>query len=150
MSGFPQDEEETQKRYNANCSKDPFPNIPPALLNSADISDYARETGMIFPFVEENLKSASYSICIGKRVIYWDGLGNRIDKYLKKHQMFCLPKDSIVFVETEEQFNLPDYLAVRFNLKIDIVHRGILLGTGPLVDPGFQGRLLIPLQPDNE
>jgi len=25
------------------------------------------------------------------------------------------------------------------------VHRGILLGTGPLVDPGFEGNLLIPL-----
>ena len=25
------------------------------------------------------------------------------------------------------------------------MHRGLLLGTGPLVDPGFHGRLLIPL-----
>ena len=40
---------------------------------------------------------------------------------------------------------LPEYIAVRFNLHIRYVHKGILLGTGPLVDPGFFGRLLIPL-----
>lgn len=37
------------------------------------------------------------------------------------------------------------YVAVRFNLRITHVHRGLLLGTGPLVDPGFHGKLLIPL-----
>ena len=34
---------------------------------------------------------------------------------------------------------------MRFNLRIQHVHRGLLLGTGPLVDPGFQGNLLIPV-----
>ena len=40
---------------------------------------------------------------------------------------------------------MPLYIAVRFNLRITHVHRGLLLGTGPLVDPGFHGKLLIPL-----
>jgi hypothetical protein len=40
---------------------------------------------------------------------------------------------------------LPHYIAVRFNLRITHVHRGLLLGTGPLVDPGFHGDLLVPL-----
>lgn len=40
---------------------------------------------------------------------------------------------------------MPAYIALRFNLRITLVHRGLLLGTGPLVDPGFEGRLLIPL-----
>ena len=31
------------------------------------------------------------------------------------------------------------------NLRIKHVHRGLLLGTGPLVDPGFGGDILIPL-----
>lgn len=53
--------------------------------------------------------------------------------------------NSIAFVYLETRFRLPDYIAVRFNLKITHVHAGLLLGTGPLVDPGFDGRLLIPL-----
>jgi hypothetical protein len=40
---------------------------------------------------------------------------------------------------------LPDYIALRFNLKIQNVYRGLLLGTGPLVDPGFVGHLSFPL-----
>jgi hypothetical protein len=40
---------------------------------------------------------------------------------------------------------LPEYIALRFNLAIREVYRGLLLGTGPLVDPGFTGRLSFPL-----
>lgn len=56
-----------------------------------------------------------------------------------------MDSNSIVFVNTKQYFRLPNYIAVRFNLRINHVHRGVLLGTGPLVDPGFVGRLLIPL-----
>src|SRR5256885_14069412 len=42
-------------------------------------------------------------------------------------------------------FRFPDYIAARFNLKIPNVYRGLLLGTGPLVDPGWSGRLSFPL-----
>ena len=51
-----------------------------------------------------------------------------------------------------EKLLLPEYIAARFNLHIRHVHKGILLGTGPLVDPGFSGNLLIPLHnlTDNE
>jgi hypothetical protein len=56
-----------------------------------------------------------------------------------------LPENSIVFVQIESKIRLPDYIALRFNLRIKHVHRGLLLGTGPLVDPGFGGDLLIPL-----
>ncbi len=45
----------------------------------------------------------------------------------------------------EPYFQLPDYIALRFNLRITHVYRGLLLGTGPLIDPGFRGRLSLPL-----
>jgi hypothetical protein len=40
---------------------------------------------------------------------------------------------------------MPAYLAGRFNLLIRDVYRGLLVGTGPLVDPGFNGILSIPV-----
>ena len=46
---------------------------------------------------------------------------------------------------TEETLGLPYYMAVRVNLRIKHVHRGILLGTGPLIDPGYDQPILIPL-----
>jgi hypothetical protein len=68
-----------------------------------------------------------------------------VDRDLRPGESFTVAENSIVYVKTQEKFRLPDYVAMRFNLKINNVHRGILLGTGPIVDPGFVGHLLIPL-----
>ena len=56
-----------------------------------------------------------------------------------------LARNSISYLWIREKLLLPEYIAARFNLHIRHVHKGILLGTGPLVDSGFFGRLLIPL-----
>ncbi|KRA42033.1 hypothetical protein ASD80_09920 [Devosia sp. Root635] len=60
-------------------------------------------------------------------------------------EFLVIPKNSIVFVECDLDFRLPEFIALRFNLQIKHVHRGLLLGTGPLVDPGYWGKLCIPL-----
>jgi deoxycytidine triphosphate deaminase len=139
------DDDEAEGLFRANARPDPFPNIQPALLNSADVFDYTRVTGMVCPFEDGQLKSASYSIRIGSKVIYWDGFGKLHEMALTPGAEFKVAPNSIVFVVTKEKFRLPPYIAMRFNLKINYVHRGLLLGTGPLVDPGFEGRLLVPL-----
>ena len=36
-------------------------------------------------------------------------------------------------------------MVLSFNLKITHIYKGILLGNGTIVDPGFKGRLSIPL-----
>ena len=82
---------------------------------------------------------------IGRRYIYWDPEGKSVDIFLKDDEEFVLAPNSIGFITPDEFFRLPNYIAARFNLRITNVHRGLLLGTGPLVDPGFSGRLLVPL-----
>lgn len=128
---------------------DPFPEIVPALLNSADIEAYARETGMVSPFNlgEGKLKSASYEIDLKGVMHLWkpDSCERKEVILHEKGQEFILEPNSIVYFFTETKFRLPDYIALRFNLRITHVHRGLLLGTGPLIDPGYQGKLLIPL-----
>ena len=126
-------------------SYDPYPQINPSLLNSADISDYADATGMIDPFNPNRLKSASYEVEFSGTVYEWDQKGNKKETVLSDGQEHILKKNSIAFLFTKAKFRLPDYIALRFNLKITHVHRGLLLGTGPLVDPGYEGNLLIPL-----
>lgn len=51
----------------------------------------------------------------------------------------------LTFVTTLERFNLPKDIIARFNLKSKWVHEGLLLGTGPIVDPELKANLLIPL-----
>lgn len=134
---------------------DPFPDIPRALLSAEHIVAYARETAMIWPAhgIEKStdkgkdgaLKSASYETRPGNRFMYYDDAGKLVEQDLTKPGTIRLPANSITFVSTEDRFFLPNYIALRFNLRIKHVHRGLLLGTGPLVDPGYQKQILIPL-----
>jgi deoxycytidine triphosphate deaminase len=133
------------ERFGEFRNLDPLPSVQPSLLNSADSLDYVRLTGMVHPFDETSLKSASYEADIWGRCIWWDETGIQHEKNLVDDETFTLAPNSIAFVEVAPIFRLPNYIAIRFNLKITHVHRGLLLGTGPLVDPGFHGKLLIPL-----
>ncbi len=132
-------------------AKDPFPEIPPALLSADDIIKYVEKTGMIAPFdgrsgAESSLKAASYESKIGgEAFIYEKGVNYPKKIYDGSQDFLEIPANSIVFVESAIYFRLPSFIAVRFNLQINHVHRGLLLGTGPLVDPGFWGKLCIPL-----
>ena len=125
---------------------DPLPEIPTALLSGEHIQEYILKTGAVAPFIvggERNrLKKASYEARSGKNAYKYDNTGCLIEICTDP---LVVEANSIVFVECDLQFRLPDFIALRFNLQIRHVHRGLLLGTGPLVDPGFWGKLCIPL-----
>ena len=152
---LPKTEEEAKDRYKKYKDKDPYPKIEPALLNTVDIYKYVCTTGMIFPFYpvsqdpkedKKCLAGASYEVGIKGDVIYWNGKGDKCKITLEKdNDVFELLPNSIAFVTLEPYFQIPDYIALRFNLKIKHIYKGLLLGTGPLVDPGFVGKLSIPL-----
>jgi deoxycytidine triphosphate deaminase len=142
-----QSEEEADARAKLFKQLDPFPDIPPALLSAGDIEDYARVTAMLFPFHANSasLKPASYEVRPGRKFIRWNEDGKRIELDISEDGSFELPPNTISFIQIESKIRLPDYIAIRFNLRITHVHRGLLLGTGPLIDPGFSGVPLIPL-----
>ncbi len=144
-SCFARNDDEARERYDDYRSKDPFPEIKPALLNSADIYDYVAATGMIHPFHPKNLKPASYGIPLLGKCVWWDGKGKKQVKRIRPGEFLKLEQNSIGFVTLEPMLRLPDYIAARFNLRITHIYGGVLLGTGPLVDPGFWGRLSLPL-----
>lgn len=142
-----QSDEEADARATLFKRLDPFPDIQPALLSAGDIEDYARVTAMLFPFYPEPavLKPASYEVRPGRKFVRWNEFGKRIEIDITEEGSFELPPNTISFIQIEPKIRLPDYIAIRFNLRITHVHRGLLLGTGPLIDPGFSGVPLIPL-----
>lgn len=152
---FAGSDEEALERFSRTRGEDPFPDIPPALLNTADLLDYVATTGMIYPFdVEPDnptqmLKPASCGIRLAGDVVYWDtetdGTPKKVERTLEIGEELLLKKNSIVYVTLAPTLRLPDYIAARFNLTIRDIYRGLLVGTGPLVDPGFTGRLSLPL-----
>lgn len=165
------DEEAAKTRAARYRDIDPFPDVPRALLSREHIVAYAKATAMIWPAhgidkvtdgdLGGALKSASYETKPGSVFMYYDDKGDlitldldeageaekpgRILKRRKGPGTLRLPPNSITFVSTKDRFFLPSYIALRFNLRIKHVHRGLLLGTGPLVDPGYNRQILIPL-----
>lgn len=135
-----------QEIYN----RDPLPGIAPALLNSADIRRYV-EAGCLVErdkFDPARLKPASYEMRFLGELYDWEQADARLKQRrtcVHEDSRVTLHKNSISYLWMEEQLMLPEYIAARFNLRIKEVHKGILLGTGPLIDPGFGGRILIPL-----
>ena len=137
-------------RNHTHYNRDPFPEIPPALLNSMDIKRYIDNGCLIDPdeFDGKGLQPASYQMKFLGEAHYWereDGIMKRRVKILCGGKRFVIKKNSIVYILLKEQFRLPEYIIARFNLHIKFVHKGLLLGTGPMVHPGFFGNLLIPL-----
>jgi deoxycytidine triphosphate deaminase len=155
---FAKDEADARRRFAGWRSWDPFPEIEPALLNAAAIADYVSATGMIYPFHAEKLKPASYEVAMQGEYLYYDANQEKqVGTMLPANHAewngvknptptFRLNGNSIAFVSLEPLFQLPDYIAVRFNLKVKHIYKGLLLGAGPLVDPGYVGKLNIPLR----
>jgi deoxycytidine triphosphate deaminase len=104
-------------------------------------SDTQGEYGMIRPFESRLLKPASYELTLGPRCLV-DGQPVLLTA---AEPRLIIPKNSIVFVSMRQVLCLPHYLVGRFDLAITYIYRGLLLGTGPQVDPGFQGGLGCPL-----
>ncbi|MCQ2441110.1 MAG: hypothetical protein MJ076_04340 [Clostridia bacterium] len=154
------------QKYKKWKCKDPFPKITSSLLNHEEILRYISITGMITPFHYSDLHGITYDARLSGKCIYWeyiedsnysDNLNKQTHKRFKKkiidvidntkdsNKEIIIKPNSIVFVTLEPTFRIPDYIVLRYNFRIINIYRGLLLGTGPIIDPGFQGKLSIPI-----
>lgn len=126
--------------------------IPPGMLSSPQIAYCVQKYNIIENYEESCLGPATYHMRLGGKVLTWEFgekveylLGENDDKDKNIRKKLTLKPNSLTFVTTIEKFNLPKDIIARFNLKSKWVHQGILLGTGPIVDPELVANLLIPL-----
>ena len=127
-------------------------NVPSGMLTSPHIAYCINKYDMIKNHDMSCLRSATYDMRIGGSVLTW-AKGEKIEFELGEindinkniYNKVELKPNSLTFVTTIEEFNLPKDIIARFNLKSKWVHEGLLLGTGPIVDPELKARLLIPL-----
>jgi deoxycytidine triphosphate deaminase len=128
-------------------SKDPDAGIPDrkGMLLSDQIHKFCeQQPGLLISkgYRKEHLRPAAYTLTIGEA--YADSEGQR-RTLTSENPSFEMPPNSIVFVSAAELLDLPYYIVARFNLRVEWVYKGILLGTGPQVEPGFKGQLSCPL-----
>lgn len=98
------------------------------------------------------LQSATYDMRLGAFSCWYHNglrtvwpLGQEDDRNRDIHKILVLKPNSVTFVTTLEEFRLPCDIIARFNLKTKWVRKGLLMGTAPIVEPQFCGRLLIPV-----
>jgi len=108
-------------------------NIPYSLLSAEHISLVVKETGLISPFYSKGgrksrLKKAAYEGRIGDKAYYYNKDG-ALELIFERgsHDCLTVPKNQIVFVECDLDFRLPEFIALRFNLQIQHVHRASCL-----------------------
>lgn len=121
--------------------RDPDP-ANTAVLTADLIREYHYEVGrMIRPFQEKHLNSASYDLTLGPRCLV-DGeeviLGER-------DQVLRIEPGSIALAPSREMLFIPHWLVATFNLKSRYIFKGLLMGIGPQIDPGYMGVLTCPL-----
>ena len=114
---------------------------PGAVLLSDEISHYCKGVPpLISPFNEKNLKPARYQLTLGGEA----RLGGKTVVVDEEHPL-VIPPHQVAIVRTEETLNIPRFLIGRWNLRVDMVYKGLLWVGALQVDPGWIGYLPCPL-----
>lgn len=138
--------------YKTNTHNDDNEILPAGMLSSPHIQFCIDKYKIIKNYDPKCLGPATYNMRIGGDVLAWEK-DKKIEFKLEKQEdlnknirsKIEFKPNSLTFVTTVEEFNLTKDIIARFNLKSKLVHQGLLLGTGPIVDPQLKARLLIPI-----
>jgi deoxycytidine triphosphate deaminase len=123
---------------------DPDPNESPGILLSDRIRFYVKKVNLVYPFDETELRPASYTLHAGTEYLI-SHPGKLVEGDLERDGTVVIPPNGLIYIRFWEEVNIPYYMIARFNLRVKQVYRGLLLGTGPQVDPGFRGHLGCPI-----
>lgn len=115
------------------------------LLLADRILFYCQKALLIWPYDEQFVEPASYTLHAGREYLMSHRSGQIESRDLEKEGKVVIPPNGLIYIRFYEEVNLPYYMIARFNLRVTQVYRGLLLGTGPQVDPGYRGLLGCPI-----
>jgi deoxycytidine triphosphate deaminase len=133
---------------------DPYPNEANGggVLQATEIENYVNNYNLLIDqddFLAGKLKQASYTMRPAANDAWMIEESGRYQALARGDEprgpYYIVPKNSFVFIRLRQTLRLPFYIIGRHNLKIRYAYSGLLLGTGPQVDPGYEGQLYIPL-----
>jgi dCTP deaminase len=113
------------------------------ILTAQQISEaYRRGDLVINPFEEEQIQGATYDLRVGEQGATTSA--KRLVNIRETGYLLLQPGDFGVITVLEEVRLGPQY-AGRFGLRSKYARKGIIATTGPQIDPGYHGRLIIGL-----
>ena len=111
------------------------------ILSDGQIKE-AYENGdiLINPFDENQVQPASYDFRVGKEAVTtsYEGI---ID--IEKSGYLKLKPGDFAVVTVHEEIKLGPQYVGRFGLRSGFARRGLIATTGPQIDPGYHGRLIV-------
>lgn len=120
---------------------DPLHGGPGAILGADAIRFYCSLFGMIREYRDEYCRTASYTLTLGEAA---QVAGGRVDLN-EANPKLRIPAGASATLVPAEVLVVPHYLIARIGLTVGLVQRGLLLGAGTQVDPGYQGALSCPV-----
>ena len=104
----------------------------------------ARESGEIFiePFDDGQIQAATYDLRVGPQAATTSAkksVNVQSDGYVS-----LAPGDFAVITALEE-IGICSQMAARFGLRSKFARKGLIATTGPQIDPGYRGRLIVGL-----
>lgn len=120
------------------------PNVNSSILSDKEINDYVSRDLLIQKdtFNSGSLEASSYDIRVGKKGIIG---GEGIEINLQKNQTLEIPPGAYAGIISFEKMNFPRSICARLGSKRALSYDGVILLTGSIVDPGYQGHLLFGL-----
>lgn len=94
------------------------------------------------PFEESCLQPASYDLRVGK-FAFASSLREKVD--LSQRGILRIEPGEFAVVETMERLEFGNQIAAQLGLRSEYARRGLLMLSGPQVDPGFKGILIVRL-----
>ncbi len=99
----------------------------------------AREV-LIDPFSEDGLQPASYDFRIG-RGAFTSSTREKVD--VSEKGLIVIEPGDFAVVETRERVEFSPQIAALLGLRSEYARQGLLMLSGPQIDPGFRGVLVI-------
>lgn len=113
------------------------------ILNHQDIIKAHNDGGIVIaPFEEKQVQSATYDLRVGKQ-----GATTSTKKLIDIQEAgyIALEPGDFGVVIVREEIRLGPQYAARFGLRSKFARKGLIATTGPQIDPGYHGRLIIGL-----
>lgn len=113
------------------------------ILNAQQISE-AQQNGdiSITPFEESQVEAATYDLRVGEQGITTST--KQVINIREKGYLLINPGDFAI-VTVFEEIKLGNQHTGRFGLRSKYARKGLIATTGPQIDPGYYGRLIVGL-----
>ena len=111
------------------------------ILLASDIRNLVRSVRLIAPFVSNHLAPCAYDLSVGTKAVV---AGQGVEQDIRESALVLGPGAYAGFI-SHERIVLPANVCVSLGPKRRLAYDGIILLSGSIIDPGYEGHLLFVL-----